>query len=132
MFVLRAPYPAVAVTSFYPNPELSDGEGLTAKVIPRIARDGTVRTYVKTTNGRRRMTWEFHLTRPKALELREFYRLYHASKIQATDHNGRVWVGHIMNNPIEVRADGAGGPDVNGLRGEQMSVTIEFEGTEIV
>lgn len=131
MFVLEAPHPAIEVTSFFPSPEFSDGEGITAQVIPRIARDGTVRTYVKTTGGRRRLTWEFHLTRPKAIELREFYRVYYASKIRVTDHNGRQWVGHIMNNPVEIRADGAGGPDVDTLRGERMSATIEFEGVEL-
>ena len=130
MFTLEAPFPAIEVTSVYPNPEFSDGEGITASVIPRIARDGTFRTYVKTTNLRRRLLWEFHLTRPKAFELKEFYRVYFASKIKVTDHNNRVWVGNIMNNPVEVRADGAGGPDVDVLRGERMSVTLEFEGIE--
>lgn len=130
MFILEAPYPAIEVASFYPSPQFSDGEGTTAEVNPRIARDGTIRTYIKTNGGRRRLTWEFHLTRPKAIELREFYRIYHASKILATDHNNRRWVGWIMNNPVEIRADGAGGPAIDTLRGERMSVTIEFEGFE--
>lgn len=130
MFVLQAPHPLLTSTVVLPNPELSDGEGLTDEVIPRRAMDGTVRTYVKTKGGRRQLFWEFLLTRTKALELRVFLRVYFASKLKITDHNDRRWHGNFVNNPFELATSRAARPDAETTRGETMAIRLEFEGVE--
>lgn len=122
MIKLEAPYPAIVTTSFLPNPQLSNAESLTATLTMKRATDGTLRTYVKTKNGRRKMLWNFVLDRGKALELRAFVLSYHSSQLRVTDHEDRVWLGYIMNNPVEF--DGA-------ARG-RVAVTLEFEGIEQV
>lgn len=129
-FTLQAPFPAIAATSQIPNPELSDGEGITDEVSPFHALDGTLRTYVKTKNGRRKLFWDFLLTRPKALELRAFLRVYFASQIKITDHNNRVWVGYFANNPFEITTDRGSQGDIDSVRAERASIRLEFEGTE--
>ena len=131
MFEFAAPHPGVQTTSLLPNPLLSDTEALTTSVSAHRATDGTLYTYVKTKAGRRKMTWTFRLTRPKALELRAFILSYFASKIQITDHNGRVWVGNFTSNPFEFDTPSRAAPAIGGLpRGEKQTITLEFEGVE--
>src|SRR5688572_24532302 len=95
-------FQAGGATTILPNPQFSDGEGLTAEMNLVLAIDGTKRTYVKTKSGRRKLQWAFRLTRPKSLELRLFLRTYYASVVTITDHNERVWVGNFTNNPFEL------------------------------
>lgn len=129
-FILQAPYPALAATTQLPNPELSDGEGLTDEVSPFHALDGTLRTYVKTKGGRRRLFWDFLLARPKALELRAFLRVYFASQIKITDHHDRVWVGYFASNPFELTTDRGSQTNIDSVRAERASIRLEFEGVE--
>jgi len=130
MFLIQAPYPGLSATVLLPNPEFSDGEGLTDEVIPRRAMDGTVRTYVKTKGSRRKLTWDFLLTRPKGLELRAFLRVYFAVKLKLTDHNNRRWIGNFTNNPFELTTARGARPDGETTRGETMAIRLEFEGIE--
>jgi len=67
MFTFEAPYPAIQTTSLLPNPQWSDQEGLLDEVFWKRAMDGTLYTYVKRRNGRRKMKWTFCMTRNKAL-----------------------------------------------------------------
>lgn len=131
VFKLQAPYPSLQTTSLLPNPQFSDGESHTSEVNRKYATNGKLRTYVKRKNGRKRLTWEFIVTRPKAKELMAFMKVYYASKILATDHNGRQWVGNIMNDPFEITNDSRGAPAFTVLRGELSSVRMEFEGIEL-
>lgn len=117
-------------TTLLPNPEFSDSESQTSEVSLVRAVDGTKRTYVKTKLGRRKLQWAVRLTRPKAMELREFFRAYYASAVIVVDHNERVWVGNFTNNPFELESDSRAKPDLEGLRGETITVSIEFEGIE--
>jgi hypothetical protein len=86
--------------------------------------DGTLYTYVKSRNGRKKLRWEFELSRNKSLELREFINSYFDTLIEITDHDGDKWVGYLMNNPFEFTGEGraAGWPG-----GESMTVQLEFE-----
>jgi hypothetical protein len=131
MFQLQAPYPSVQTTSLLPNPQFSDGEALTDSVIPKRAMDGTLRTYVKRKNGRRKLTWTFKMTRNKGLEVRAFVLAYFASKVRVTDHNGRIWVGNFTNDPFEFETTEKAGPSIGGWpKGESQTITLEFEGIE--
>jgi hypothetical protein len=127
---LAAPYPAIQTITMLPNPELSDSEALTGTVTSLRAVDGTLYTYVKRTNERRKLVWSFTLSRPKALELRAFLLSYYAALIRVTDHNNRVWTGYFINNPFEFVTDRRGAPSWQGLPGESQSITLEFEGVE--
>jgi hypothetical protein len=91
--------------------------------------DGTRYTYVKRRGGRRKLKWTFWLSRNKALELRAFIFAYFAAKVQATDHNGRVWAGNFTNNPFEFDTPDAARPVIAPMpRGELQAIDIEFEG----
>jgi len=131
MFTFEAPYPSIQTTSLLPNPQFSDQEGLLDTVTRKLAMDGTRYTYVKRRSGRRKMQWTFRLTRNKSLEVREFIRVYFASKVRVTDHNGRIWLGNFMNNPFEFEGSAKAAPTIFPLpRGETYTIEIEFEGVE--
>lgn len=130
MFQFEAPYPGIETTSLLPNPQFSDQEGSLATVTRKSAMDGTRFTYVKRRD-RRKLRWQFQLTRNKGLEVRAFIQSYFASKIRVIDHNGRVWIGHFTSNPFELDTPGRAAPAIAPLlRGEMQGIEIEFEGVE--
>jgi hypothetical protein len=130
MFEIQAPYPGVQTTSVLPNPAVGDTLALRASVQTKRALDGTLFTYVKRKGGRK-MQWTFNLTRNKGLELRAFIKSYFASEVRIVDHMGRVWVGNFINNPFEFTTDRRSAPAIAPMpRGEQQTITIEFEGVE--
>ncbi len=131
MFRLEAPYPLLQTTTALPNPQFSDQEALLVTVTRKLAMDGTRYTYVKTRGGRRKLKWNFKLSRPKGLELRAFIFSYFASKIRIVDHNDRVWIGNFLNNPFEFETTERAAPAINPMpRGETQVIDIEFEGEE--
>jgi hypothetical protein len=130
MFTLQAPYPLLQTTTLLPDPKFSDSEGLMASVTRKTAMDGTRYTYVKR-KGRRKLKWSFWLTRNKGLELRAFIMSHFASQIKVTDHNDRVWVGNLTQNPFEFDTPERGGPAIAPMpRGETQVIQLEFEGVE--
>lgn len=117
MIKLAAPHPTIQTITLLPNPEFSDSEGLTAEVLQHRSMVGTLYTYVKAKNTKKRLLFRFQLTRQKALELRAFIQAYYKSKIRVTDHNNISWIVYLMNNPFEFesRVD------------EQQTIQLEFE-----
>ncbi len=131
LFFLQAPYPNLQTMTVLPSPKFSDTMALTDAVTVKRAMDGTRYTYVKTKGGRKKLKWEFLLTRNKGLELRAFIQSYFASQIYVTDHLGRVWVGYFMSNPFEFDTPERGYPPRQGWPvGEVQAIAIEFEGTQ--
>ena len=124
-FLMKAPYPSVRTTTLLPSPRWSDSKGLTATVQSMRAMDGTLYTYVKTRNGRKKYNWEFEVSRHKALELRAFINAYNGKLIQVIDHDGDTIVGYLRNNPFEFAGAGRAGDGWPG--GETMTVILEFE-----
>jgi hypothetical protein len=124
-FILRAPYPGVQTTTLLPAPRWGDSKALTASVLRMRAMDGTLYTYVRSKNGKKRLQWEFEISRNKALELREFFNSYHSALIQAIDHDGDSWVGYMLSNPFEFTGAGRAGPYWPG--GETMTIRLELE-----
>jgi len=130
MFTLQAPYPMLQTTTVLRNPEFSDSEGMMVSVSRKTAIDGTRYTYVKR-KGRRKLKWYFRISRNKGLELRAFIMAYFASKIMVTDHNGRIWVGNLTDNPFEFETPERAGPAISPMpRGETQVIQLEFEGVE--
>lgn len=128
-FTLVAPVPLVETTTVLPNPKFGDSEATTGELNILRTVNGRRRTYVKSKN-RRKLQWDFDLTRNKAMELFEFYRSYNSQKVFVKDHNDRRWEGFIVNNPLEIEMARRGLPTLQGWPvGETCSVTIEFEGT---
>lgn len=127
-FILSAPVPLIETTTVLPNPKFGDSEGTTGELNILRTVNGRRRTYVKS-KGRRKLRWDFNLSRNKALELLEFYRSYNSRSIFVEDHNGRRWVGWITNNPFEIEMARRGVPTRQDWPvGEIATVTIEFEG----
>jgi hypothetical protein len=94
------------------------------------AMDGTRFTYIQRKGGRK-LQWTFKLTRNKGLEVRAFIQSYFASTIKVIDHNDRVWIGHLTNNPFEFDTPSRAAPAIAPMpRGENQVITIEFEGEE--
>lgn len=130
MITLQAPHPGLQTTTFLPNPQFSDTEALTASLSVKRSLDGTLFTYKKTKGGRRKLTWTFTLTRPKALELRAFLLSYYASTVKVVDHNDRTWLGNFTNNPFEFESARRAAPAIGDLAPEACVITLEFEGVE--
>jgi hypothetical protein len=131
LFFLQAPYPALQTLTVLPSPRFSDTMALTDAVMVKRAMDGTRYTYVKTKGGRKKLKWEFLVTRNKGLELRAFIQSYFASQIYVTDHLGRSWIGHFTSNPFEFDTPERGAPPRQGWPvGEVQAISIEFEGIQ--
>ncbi|MHA2070138.1 MAG: hypothetical protein ACXABY_37705 [Candidatus Thorarchaeota archaeon] len=87
-FILKGPYPAVRTTTLLPSPKFGDSQALTGSVQSVRAMDGTLYTFVKSRDGRKRYNWQFEVSRHKALELREFINSYQGELIITIDHDG--------------------------------------------
>lgn len=107
--------------TYLPNPEFGDSEAILSQVNKQRAIDGSLYTYVKSTT-RRKLLFQFNLTRGKAMELYYFFQSYYATQITLTDHNNVTWIGHFTSNPFDFV--GAG-------RDEQQQIQFEFEGTPV-
>lgn len=125
MIRLAAPYPNVVTSIRLPNPSFGDSEGLSSSMTPKRAMNGTLYTYVKTSDGHRQLQLSFTLTRSKGEEFKRFLLVYASEQIQMVDHLGRSWLGYFTSNPIEFSTDKRGAP---GGGNELMSVQLDFEG----
>lgn len=117
-------------TIVMPNPLFSDSEANTNSLNVVRSVNGKRRTYIKSTGRRRKLRWNFRLTRNKALELREYMKVNHANRLRVIDHNNRIWEGYIITNPIEFVGDRRGAPGIQNLRGETWTCEFEFDGFE--
>lgn len=123
-FLISAPYPAQRTTTLLPSPTWGDSKASAGTFVSMRAMDGTIYTYVKSRAGKKKLRWDFQLSRNKALELREFFKAYFGELVKITDHDGDYWIGYLINNPFEFTTEGR----ANGWPGgEQMNVTIDFE-----
>lgn len=107
--------------TYLPNPEFGDSEAILSEVQRKRALDGTLFTYIKTTQ-RRKLIFQFNLTREKSLELNAFFQAYHSETILLTDHNDVTWTGKFTSNPFDFNSNG---------RDEAQAIQFEFEGEEV-
>lgn len=118
-----------AVTIRLPNPEFGDYDSPTNEMKLAKAMDGTVRTFIKTKDGRRKFNFNFRLTRSKLLEVREFYRAHIDDFIRIEDHLNRTWKAKFAINPIDLESTQSyRGANVQSTGDSIGQVTLEFEG----
>jgi len=123
-FRLSAPYPSLTTTTLLPSPTWGDTKAITGSVTTMRTIDGTLYTYVKSRNGRRKFRWDFEISRHKALELRAFINSYFGKPMKIIDHDGDTWIGYLINNPFEFGGAGR----ANGWPGnETMTISLDFE-----
>ena len=125
MIKLRAPHPTLQTMMVLPNPEFGDSESPQDKVNVRRAMDGTMYSYVQSSQGNTELDYELSVTRMKALEFAAFVRSYQASTIQLTDHLDKVWLGTIKSDIVDIAMNAI---DRTKPGGERVTVRFQFEG----
>ena len=128
-FIIQAPFPAITVSSYLPNPQLGDSVGFTGQVEFKRSMDGTKYLYVKSRENRQKLIWNFTLSQMKYLELREVFDVYSSQQFKVTDHNDDVYTGYFTNNPFEFESvrKGAFSPGNNTI----CQIQLEFEGFKV-
>lgn len=124
--ILQAPYPALRTTSVLPSPDFSNTEAKKVK-LKSIFRsmNGAKRTYTQTSPDTQ-LTFRFSLARPKALELREFIRVYFDKRIKLTTHDGEVWLVRLTDDPFEFTGERRAMPSR-----ELSTITLTMRGTQV-
>jgi len=127
MFMLEAPYPGYQTTVLLPSPNWGNAVELTSSMSSVRAMDGTLYTYVKQKDGRKRFRFDFEISRSKALELRAFIQVYYRTAMRFRDHDANQWIAYLQNNPFEFAGSSKAEPFPGG---ETMTITLEFEERE--
>jgi hypothetical protein len=127
MLRLEAPAPGYQTTVLLPSPEWGDSVEVASSLTTIRAMDGTLYTYSKQREGRKRLQYSFVISRAKALELRAFVKVYYRTAMRITDHNDDVWEAYLQSNPFN-EAGQSKALDFPG--GETMTVSLEFEERE--
>lgn len=124
--ILQAPYPALRTTSILPSPDFSNTEAKKVR-LKSIFRsmNGTKRTYTQTSPDTQ-LTFRFNLVRPKALELREFIRVYFDKRTKLTTHDNEVWLVRFIDDPFEFTGERRAVPSR-----ELYTITLTMRGTQV-
>ena len=101
MFQFSAPYPTLQTTSLLAEPGIQRRGGRAGL---RDAEDGDGRHAVHlrqaTRNGRKKLTWQFKLTRNKALEFQAFICAYFASQVYGDGPFRPDMAGQLHEQPV--------------------------------
>lgn len=124
MFTIKGPHPAIAVTSFLPNPQLGDSITPTGTIDFKRSMDNTKYAYV-ISRDRKKLIWNFTLTQHKALELQAYFDAYSSDKALVTDHFGKIYLGNFTINPFEFESVRRA---INSPGESQHQIQLEFEG----
>jgi len=126
MFILQAPYPAISLTTFLPNPQLGDSISPTCSLDKKFAKDGTRYIYVKSRDSRKKMVWTFVLSQAKSLELQAFFDIFNSEQIKITDHLNKIYIGYFTSNPFEFESIRRAVASPGNY--SQHQIQVEFEG----
>lgn len=124
MFRIEAPHPGYHTTIVLPSPSWGDSVELRSTMSTARAMDGTVYSYVKQKGGKKRLHFDFTISRNKALELRAFIKVYYRYLMKIVDYNNEQWIVSLQNNPFEFAGDSRAEPFPGK---ETMTITLEFE-----
>jgi hypothetical protein len=127
MFKIEAPYPGYQTTVLLPSPSFGDSEEIASSLVTARAMDGTLYTYAKQREGRRRLQYSFVIARGKGLELRAFLKAYYRTAMRITDHDDNIWIVYLQGNPFDIQGQSKAGGFPGG---ETMTVNLQFEERE--
>ena len=99
--VLMAPHELVETTLILPRPDFGDDENLDLKVMYHQAMDGTIYSYVQTSD-RIALSHNYILTREKAEELRRFFLAYSTSNIRLYNYDDTIWVVQFEDKELQI------------------------------
>lgn len=129
MFTISGPVISPRVLIALPDPLFGDSEGPLNEMSIQQTVDNTAYTYANPKDGRRKIQFQFALSRQKAQEVEDFYKAYLAENLEITDEQGTVWHGYFSIAPFDRESIAAryanGSPD-----GEMSNTTLEFEAKE--
>lgn len=136
---LQAPHELIQATIMLPTPKFGDTQNPEPEIDIRNAQSGKLYSYVKA-NQRLTLFYDFILEQEKAIELREFVKIYSAENIRLTDWRERVYLVKLINVPLTFQTIGRGvnitltEPPYEGVisKQERLSVRLQFEGTRLV
>ena len=103
MIQIYAPHPDSEAILFLPKPEFGDGERPESRIQAKKAMNGD--TYTHVTQGQPdaiHYRFAFNITRKKALELKEFIRLYAGSAWRIVWTGRPDIVANLMVNPLQL------------------------------
>jgi len=127
MITIQAPFPQLNVACVLPNPKMQDSRAANQFVNLQRTMTGVMYSYVKST-GTTKLRLPFVLSRMKALELKEFIRVYYRAQWTVVLHDGTKWLASLLSDPFqsvtEGRAEGWPG-------GEAVNVTLELSAERI-
>lgn len=125
---IQAPWPGPTTTHFMPNPLSGDSVGSTNTLEIKRSMNGTRYSYVKSRDQRKRLLWNFRLSKDKALEMRSFFDTYTGTQCKIIDHLGKEYIGYFITNPFDFESvsRSVGSPGNNTIH----QIQIEFQGFE--
>lgn len=103
--LLQAPAGLIQTTTILPDPDFGDKENPNSEVKIYRGMEGSTYTYVKS-KAYRKLSYKFQVTRLKCFEVQNFIDAYLSTKIRLTNHRGLVFIGDIVNNPVEYTITG--------------------------
>lgn len=126
---LTASWDLPAMQIRLPNPIFGDWDSPTNEVKIAKSMNNTLRTFIKTKDGRRKINFTFETTRAKAIETFEFYRAHLKDELKIEDHLNRTWRGEFSVNPIDLESSRSylEGPNPQATGENITRFTLEFE-----
>lgn len=128
--IIEAPFPGITDAIIFPNPDLGNTEGRDVSVNFKQSMDGSVTTYVRSSQRKSlSFTWNV-LGRGKLVEIQEFYKLFSGNRLKLTDFRGDVWDVIFAEDPVTITVETLS-QNAGGARTESGSLTLEFLGAQI-
>ena len=119
---INAPFPQLNVACILPNAKFQDSRAANQAVNVQRTMTGVMYSYVKDT-GAVTHRLPFTLSRMKALELKEFIRVYYRAQWVIVLHDGSRWLAHLLSDPFTSTTDGR----AQGWPGsESVSIVLEL------
>jgi len=118
--IIKAPYPIFKTALVLPDPQLGDSVALVRNLHKQFTMNGTMRTYVQTTD-QKRYVWSVEMTRAKSLLLLELFRDYGGYQWEIT-FGSNTFIGMLNADTIEL-ADFVRDGSI-----ERLTTALEFIG----
>lgn len=109
-----------------PQPQLANTLADSAEVTSKRAISGELVSYKKTT-GQEAFSYTFWLDRPKAIEVRQWVKLYGSKTLKIINWRGETWQGNLITDQPTLEYDSVR----VGPAGEKVVITLEFQGVKL-